>query len=54
VAARVEITRRLIAAGLKVKTVLNTKHTEIHLLVSANLERLEAEAEATGVIPITI
>jgi hypothetical protein len=53
VAARMEITRRLVSAGLKVKTVLNTSHTEIHVLVSANLERLEAEAEATGVIHST-
>jgi hypothetical protein len=52
VTARMEITRRLVSAGLKVKTVLNTTHTEIHVLVSANLERLEAEAEATGMIHI--
>lgn len=46
---RFEVLHRLKAANLDVACLINSKHTQVHVVLSAGLERLEKEAEKAGV-----
>ena len=45
---RLEVVHRLKAANLEVACLVNSAHTQVHVILSAGLERLEAEAEKAG------